>query len=296
MTIPRPACFWFFAWVLAALVAGPAPVAADEAAVQRGQYVFDAADCVGCHTDAKGNGKRLAGGRALATPFGTFYSPNITPDKQNGIGNWTFADFQRALRHGTSRSGAYFYPVFPFPAFTGMSDQDLGDLYAYIMAQEPVAQPNKPHEVKFPFGWRFSLLGWRLMFFKEGPLEPVAGKDAEWNRGAYLVNAVAHCGECHTPRNFLGGLKTSRALAGNPEGPDGQKAPNITPDMETGIGKWSTDDIVTLLKDGITPSGDVVGSGMGEVVRGTGKLSDADLKAIAAYLKSLPPVASPKKG
>ncbi len=299
MTIPARAFPRRLAWTLAAIIAGLAPVVAattDDAAQKRGQYVFDAGDCVGCHTDAKNKGARLAGGRALATPFGTFYAPNITPDKEHGIGNWSLADFQRALRHGTMASGAYFYPVFPFPSFTGMSDGDIADLYAYLMAQQPVSLANKPHELKFPFGWRFTLLGWRLMFFHEGPLEPVAGKDAQWNRGNYLANAVVHCGECHTPRNLLGGLKQSQAFAGNPEGPDGQKAPNITPDPQTGIGKWNVEDIVALLKDGITPTGDVVGSGMGEVVRGTGKLTDEDLKAIAAYLKSLPPVSTPKKG
>jgi mono/diheme cytochrome c family protein len=269
--------------------------AADEAAVTRGQYVFNAADCVGCHTDVKNHGKRLAGGRALTTPFGTFYTPNITPDAKDGIGKWSFADFRQALRHGTAPDGSFYYPVFPYPSFTGMSDRDIADLYAYLMAQPPVAQANRPHQLKFPFGWRFLLVGWRLLYFQEGPLQPVPGKDAQWNRGNYLANAVVHCGECHTPRSVLGGLERSRAYSGNPDGPDGQKAPNITPDAQTGIGKWSADDIVTLLKTGQTPDFDFVGAGMGEVVKGTASLSNADLAAIAAYLKSLPPIATPKK-
>jgi mono/diheme cytochrome c family protein len=268
--------------------------AADEAAIERGAYIFDAADCVGCHTDAKNNGKRLAGGRALATPFGIFYSPNITPDKETGLGDWRYEDFHRALRAGISEHGAYYFPVFPYPAFTGMADQDIADLWAYLQAQAPVAQRNKPHEIKPPFSWRFLQIGWRALFFTEGPLLPVAGKDAAWNRGDYLANTMAHCGECHTPRNLLGGLKHSAAFSGNPQGPDNLKVPNITPDPETGIGKWSIAEIADLLKTGQTPDFDFVGSAMSEVVKGTGKLTDADREAIAIYLKSLPPISTPK--
>jgi mono/diheme cytochrome c family protein len=272
----------------------PAACAADDEAVKRGEYVFNAADCVGCHTDAKNGGQRLAGGRPLATPFGTFFPPNITPDQEHGIGKWSVADLKRALRQGIAPEGFYYYPVFPYTSFTGMSDQDIADLYAYLMAQPPVAQPNKRHEVKFPFGWRFLLVGWRSLFFTEGPLEPVQGKDAEWNRGYYLANAVAHCGECHTPRNYLGAMQQSRLFAGNPNGPDGQRAPNITPDPDSGLGKWSLEDITTLLKTGQTPDFDFVGSGMGEVVNGTKNLTDADLKAIAVYIKTVPAIFTPK--
>src|SRR5437764_9946964 len=143
--------------------------AADEAAMQRGAYIFDAADCVGCHTDAKNNGQRLAGARALATPFGIFYSPNITPDKETGLGDWSYEDFHRALREGISEHRRYYFPVFPFPAFTGMTDQDIADLWAYLQAQEPVRQPNKRHESRPPSSWRFLLLGWRAPFFTERP-------------------------------------------------------------------------------------------------------------------------------
>jgi mono/diheme cytochrome c family protein len=273
------------------LVSTPLPArAADDAMAMRGGYLFGAADCAGCHTDAKNGGKPLAGGRALATPFGTFYGPNITPDPQYGIGKWSEADFRRALREGLGPDGSHLFPVFPFPSFTGMTDQDIGAIYAFIQAQPPVAQANKPHEVKPPFGWRFLLVGWRLLFFSEGPLKPDPAHDAEWNRGNYLVNAVAHCGECHTPRNLMGALKTSEAFAGNPHGPDGQKAPNITPDPVKGIGKWSLEDIETLLKTGQTPSFDFVGSGMAEVVKGTGQLTDGDRHAIAVYLKTLTPI------
>ncbi len=262
--------------------------AADEAAVQRGAYLYAAGDCDGCHTDKKAGGAQGAGGRALATPFGTFFGPNITPDRETGIGDWSLADFRRALRQGKDDEGHFLYPVFPFPAFTGMTDQDIGDLYAYLQSLPPLKRPWHPHEVKFPFGWRFLLIGWRTLFFSEGPLQSVARQSAEWNRGRYLAEAVVHCEECHTPRNFMGGLDRKHAFAGNPNGPDGQDAPDITPDKKDGIGDWKLEDIVEVLKTGSTPDGEFVGKGMAEVVDGTEKLTDADRHAIAVYIQSLP--------
>jgi mono/diheme cytochrome c family protein len=282
--------------LLLLLVVAAAPArAADEAAIKRGEILFGAADCTGCHTDAKGGGQPLAGGRALQTPFGLFYSPNITADRQFGIGGWSEAEFRRALRQGIGRRGQYLFPVFPFTSFTGMSDGDIADLYAYLEARPAIATANKPHQVGPPFGWRFLLVFWRLLFFDQGPLAPVPAQSAEWNRGRYLAEAVVHCGECHTPRNFMGALRRSRGYSGNPDGPDGQKAPNITPDPETGIGTWSLDDITTLLKTGQTPDFDFVGSGMAEAVKGMAALSDGDRRAIAVYLKSLPPIRTAKK-
>jgi mono/diheme cytochrome c family protein len=272
--------------LLLVAVAASARAAADEA-VKRGAYLFAAADCAGCHTDVKNNGQPLAGGRPLATPFGTFYGPNITPDPQYGIGAWTEAQFHRALREGMAPGRTHLFPVFPFPSFTGLTDADIADLYAYLKSQQPVAQANKPHEVTPPFGFRFGLVFWRLLFFDEGPWQPDPSRDAVWNRGSYLATAVGHCGECHTPRNFMGAMKTSRAFSGNPKGPDGQRAPNITPDPEKGIGKWSFEDIETVLKTGQLPYFDYVGSGMAEVVKGTSQLTDEDRHAIAVYLKSL---------
>jgi mono/diheme cytochrome c family protein len=258
--------------------------------VKRGEVLFNAADCTACHTDVKGGGKPLAGGRPLDTPFGRFYGPNITPDKEHGIGDWSEAQFRRALREGIDDEGNYLFPVFPYGSFTGMSDQDIADLYAYLQSRPAVAQPNKPLEVGIPFRWRFLQVFWRALFFRPGPLQPVPGESAEWNRGRYLAEAVGHCGECHTPRNLLGGLKRSQAYSGNPQGPDGMKVPNITADPETGIGKWSLEDIATALKTGQTPDFDFVGSGMAEVVKGTAGLSDADRRAIAVYVKSVPPI------
>jgi mono/diheme cytochrome c family protein len=254
-----------------------------------------AAGCAGCHTDEKGGGAPLAGGRPLATPFGVIFSPNITPDHATGIGGWSEAEFSRALRDGIGRDGHYLFPVFPYPAFTRMTDQDVGDLYAYLMSRPAATQPNKPDELRIPFRWRLLQPVWRLLFFRPGPLPPAPGESAQWNRGRYLAEAVVHCQECHTPRNFLGGLETGRAYSGNPRAPDNMKVPNITGDPETGIGKWSAEDVAALLKTGQTPDMDFVGSRMAEVVKGTGALSDADRAAIALYIKSIAPIRTEKK-
>jgi mono/diheme cytochrome c family protein len=282
------------ALLLAAATALPAR-AADEAQLKRGEVLFQAADCAACHTDVKGGGAPLAGGRPLKTPFGTFYGPNITSDKRDGIGAWSEAQFRRALRQGIGRDGEHLFPVFPYPAFTGMSDQDIADLYAYLQSRPAVAVANKPHDVSWPFSWRFLQVFWRWLFFGEGPVTPAPGASAEWNRGRYLAEAVVHCQECHTPRNFLGARKSSLAFSGNPDGPDGMKVPNITADAETGIGAWKLDEIVDLLTTGQTPEMDFVGSGMAEVVKGTAALSDADRHAIAVYLKSQPAIHTEKK-
>ena len=262
--------------------------AADDAAIQRGAYLAAAADCEGCHTDKKAGMPPLSGGRPLATPFGTFYGPNITPDRDTGIGKWSEADFQRALRDGKDDEGHNLFPVFPFTSFTGMTDQDIADLYAYLMAQPATKRDAPDHQIKFPFGWRFLLLGWRSLFFSPGPLQPVADRTDEWNRGRYLAEAVAHCEECHTPRNYFGALDSAAAYAGNPSGPDGNEAPDITSDSKDGLGDWKVEDIAEVLKSGTTPDGEYVGKGMADVVDGTAKLTDADRLAIAVYIKSLP--------
>ena len=281
----------------AALLLATASLArADDEAIKRGAYIFAAADCVSCHTDVKHGGKPLAGGRALATPFGTFYGPNITPDSATGIGSWSEADFRRALRYGVGPGATQLFPVFPFASFTGMTDRDIGDLYAYLKAQPPVVRPDTPHDVSFPFNIRWGVMGWRALFFAPGPLRPDPKHDAVWNRGDYLANAVVHCGECHTPRNFMGAMEESLAYSGNPLGPDGQKAPNITQDPEHGIGKWSIADIERVLESGQTPGFDSVGSGMAEVVKGTSQLTPEDRHAVAVYIKSLPPIASDGSG
>jgi mono/diheme cytochrome c family protein len=289
---PRKAAAVIVGLALLGAAAGGAR-AADEQAVKRGQYLFVAA--ASCHTDAKNNGPALAGGPPLTTPFGTFFGPNITPDPEFGIGRWSEADFHRALRDGIGRDGDYLYPVFPFTSFTRMTDGDIADLYAYLMAQPPFAAPSKPHRIAAPFSWRWTLPVWRALFFREGALPPAEDRDAEWTRGRYLAEAVVHCQECHTPRNLMGALDDGSAYSGNPHGPDKQNAPNITSDRETGIGAWSVDDVVALLESGQTPDFDYVGSGMAQVVKGTGELTPADRRAIAVYIKSLPPIHGEKR-
>jgi mono/diheme cytochrome c family protein len=276
-------------------LAAAGPAAADDTAVKRGEYLFVAADCTACHTDAKNRGAPLAGGPPLATPFGTFYGPNITPDPAYGIGHWSEADFHRALRSGIGHRGEYLYPVFPYPSFTYLTDGDIADLYAYLRTVKPVARPSRPDDVTPPFDWRVLLFFWRALYFREAPLPAAAGRSAEWQRGRYLAEAVAHCQECHSPRNFFGALDGGRAYSGNPDGPDQQEAPNITTDPSSAIAGWSVDDVTQLLTDGQTPDFDYVGSGMGEVVKGTGALTKADRHAIAVYVKSLPPIHTPKR-
>lgn len=258
--------------------------------VKRGAYLFNAGNCANCHTDVKNNGAPLAGGRVLEVGgFGTFYSPNISPDPEHGIGKWTDADFIQAFRHGVSPSGDYYYPTFPFTSFTNMTEDDIKALRAYIMTQKPVKAANKPHDLNFPFSLRSMAMGfWRAVFFVPGPYVYDRAMDEVWNRGAYLVNGVTHCGECHSPRNMMGAMDKRAWLSGGEVGK--KKAPDITSDPERGIGKWSLNDIVSFLASGVTPEGDVVNESMMEVVNETKKLTAADRMAMAIYLKSVQPV------
>lgn len=283
-----------------ATVAGSGRAAAQSAdkptaeSVTRGGYVLRAAGCLSCHTDSKNKGQPLAGGRALPTPFGTFYPPNITPDSDTGIGEWTIEDLSHALREGRAPDGRHYYPAFPYTSYTGMTDQDVADLWAYLMAQPPVARANQPHELPLPFRFRALLGIWKALFFEPGRFTGDPAKDATWNRGAYLVEALGHCGECHTPRNALGGMDSDRRLAGTAKGPQGKKVPNITPHAKEGIGDWRESDTAFFLKTGFFPDGDVAGGAMAEVIDdGTSHLNDADRAAIAAYLRDLPPSPGP---
>lgn len=256
---------------------------------KRGQYLVKAGGCVGCHTEDKKNAVPFAGGRALKTPFGTFYGPNITPDAVAGIGRWTEADFIRALRHGERPDGADYFPAFPYPSFTRISDNDLRDLWAYLRTLPPSSRASQAHEPRFPFGWRVLVTVWKWLFFTPGPFQADPKLSPTLNRGAYLVQALGHCGECHTPRNFLGGPKRDRFLAGG-KGPDGKGVPNLTP---TKLKKISDAELKDFLESGITPDGDVPAEAMGEVIRNTtGQLSAQDLAALMAYLRSLAPIAS----
>jgi mono/diheme cytochrome c family protein len=274
---------FIFALVLAWLLAAAPGAAQNSGDAKRGEYLAQAAGCLGCHTDAKDGATPFAGGRALKTPFGTFFGPNITPDPQNGIGRWTEADFRRAMRQGIRPDGAYYFPAFPYGSFTGMSDGDLRDLFAYLRSLKPTAQPSKPHDLGFPFNIRFAVLGWRILYFDEGGTGTASGAQA---RGAYLVEVLGHCGECHTPRTVLGGMRADRRYAGSAAGPAGGKIPNITP---AGLGKWSDGDLKEFLGSGMTPDGDFAGGEMAEVIRNSSsKLTPEDLQAMVGYLRSLP--------
>jgi mono/diheme cytochrome c family protein len=293
---PRLCAVVLGALACALLIQAAASAAAPAGDAKRGAYVFAAADCASCHTDTKAKGAALAGGPAMVTDFGTFFAPNITPDKTHGIGAWSEADFHRAMREGKGKDSELLYPVFPFPSFSKMTDQDIADLWAFLKTQPASAQPSRPQQAKAPYGIRPLLFGWRTLFFHPGALKPVAGQSAEWNRGRYLSEAVVHCQECHSPRNALGAIDEKNAYAGNPDGPDGQKAPNITSDPKA-IGKLTEADLEDMLKTGATPDGDYLGGGMAQVVEGTGKLSPADRHAIIVYIKSVPARPStPKKG
>jgi mono/diheme cytochrome c family protein len=264
--------------------------ALDPEAVRRGAYLAAAANCASCHTAASPGAAPYAGGGKVPTPFGVYYSRNITPDIATGIGAWSDDDFLRALRYGVSPSGEDYFPVFPFTSFTLMTDRDILDLRAYLATLPPARQENRPHDAAFPFGSRALLGLWRALYFRPGPLVPDPAGSAKWNRGRYLVEAVAHCGECHTPRGWLGGRDESRRFAGYQiDGPNGFSAPNISGDPVRGIGAWSQAEIASFLQSGVKPDGDVVGSRMGEVIEGASRLSPADRIAIATYLKSLPP-------
>jgi mono/diheme cytochrome c family protein len=279
---------------LALLLAGFATLPAwgdESAAIQRGKAVLQAAGGCSCHTDDKHSGAFMTGGRPIKTPFGTIYSTNITPAPKTGIGTWSEADFRRAMTQGVGPDGRHYFPVFPYTTFTRMSEQDIQDLKAYLFSLPPVEQANKAPELRFPFGWRAGLAVWRWLNFRPGTFQPRADQSAEWNRGAYLTTALGHCAECHTPRNWLGGLKTTMAYAGAADGPEGELAPNITPDEATGIGAWSIADMVWFLQTGVKSDGDDVQGLMSVVIdNGYKHLPEADLRAMAVYLRSLPAV------
>ena len=267
----------------------PAPTAAADAdAITRGAYLAAAAGCDQCHTDSDRGGQPYAGGKRLAAgAFGTLVTPNITPDRETGIGRWSVADFERAMRWGIAPDDSHYLPVFPFPYFNALTDNDLADLKAFLDSPPAVNRPDLNPAEELALAPRAGVsVGVAATDFT-GPFQPDRAKDAVWNRGAYLVATVGRCGECHTPRTWLGVPDTTAFLAGTAAGPDGKKVPNITQDAETGIGKWSEDDIVTLLKEGQTPDFDFVGGSMATIVKNTARLSDDDRHAIAVFLKSV---------
>ena len=274
---------------MALLLAGGVAQAQGDA--RKGLYISKAAGCVGCHTSEAKGAAAYAGGRALKTPFGTFYGPNITPHPAAGIGKWSLDDFRRAIRLGERPDGAHYFPAFPYPSFTGMSDGDIADLWAYMRSLTPADTPSKAHELRFPFGFRAPVAVWKFLFFNPGPVAAAPAASAAVARGAYLAGALGHCAECHTPRNFLGALKASRRFGGAEI--EGKYAPNLTP---TRLKKWGDGELREVLTTGMTPDGDVLAAAMGEVVTNTlSQLTPEDLAAMIAYLRALPEVPEEKR-
>ena len=259
--------------------------------IEKGKYIFHGSGGCSCHTDTKNNGEFLAGGKPIKTPFGTFYGTNITPDPATGIGKWSDQDFIRAMTKGLSPEGNHYFPVFPYTSFHNITREDLLALKAYLFSIPAVRQNNLPHDLFLPFGRQAVLMFWKNVVWSPQPFNLNLEKTESWNRGAYLAQALAHCGECHTPRNLLGGLKSDMHFAGSKEGPEGELAPNITPHKKTGIGDWSRVDISYFLETGMKPDGDDTQGLMSEVIEhGYQYLQPEDLEALAEYLISLVPI------
>ncbi|RYF88131.1 MAG: c-type cytochrome, partial [Caulobacteraceae bacterium] len=265
--------------------------------VSRGAYLARAGNCIGCHTTA--GGAAYAGGRGIATPFGTVFTSNLTPDDATGLGRWTPAHFWRALHNGRSRDGRLLYPAFPYPDYTQVTREDSDALYAYLRSLPPVARANTAHTLRFPYQSQAALAVWRALFFEPGSFQADASRSAEWNRGAYLVRGLGHCAACHTARNALGGTDSGLDLAGGLIPMQNWYAPSLASPFEAGVGDWGTADIVRLLKTGVSPTASVTGP-MAEVVQNsTQHLTDTDLAAMATFLQGLhqpattPPAAVP---
>ncbi|HEY0328636.1 MAG TPA: cytochrome c [Rhodopseudomonas sp.] len=258
-----------------------------------GQTVFNAGGCASCHaTPDQPDRIRLGGGLAIASPFGTFHVPNISPDPADGIGRWSEADFVTAVLKGTSPAGTHYYPAFPYGSYAHARLDDIRDLFGYLKTLPAVAGQAPGHELAFPFNIRRNVGIWKALFFDGKPFAPDPAQLAQWNRGAYLVNGLGHCAECHSPRNALGGIVASQRFAGGPN-PEGKGwVPNIT---QKGLAAWSDKDIGYFLETGQTPEGDTAGGSMARVIRNTSQLSAEDRAAMAVYLKSLPAVDGPPR-
>lgn len=258
---------------------------ADE--LTKGRYLTEAADCAACHT-AKG-GRAYAGGRPFKLPFGTIYTPNITPDRETGIGAWTDADFLRAVHKGIGRDGQRLYPAFPYASYTLLTDGDVLAIRRYLASLPAVRQANLPNTFGFPFNQRWLMRFWSAFFSPDRRFMPVAERSAQWNRGAYLVEAAGHCGECHTPRTIAQAMNTRRKFAGGQA--EGWNAYNITGDRLSGIGAWSAEDLATYLAKGYAAGHGVASGPMAEVVElSTSRMTRSDIAAMVAYLRTVPPV------
>ncbi len=277
------------------LTAAPAALAATASAytpnLSNGQEIFNAGGCSSCHAvPGQPDRLRLGGGLAIPSPFGTFYAPNISPDPADGIGRWSDADFVNALTMGISPAGTQYFPAFPYTSYQHARYEDVRDLFAYLKTLPSVSGKVRDHDVPFPFNIRRNIGIWKLLFMDDKPFAPDPARSSQWNRGAYLVNSFGHCAECHSPRNFLGGIIASQRFAGGPN-PEGEGwVPNIT---QKGLAEWSERDIADFLETGQMPDGDSAGGSMVRVMKNLAQLSREDREAIAAYLKSLPPVEGP---
>ena len=259
--------------------------AGDHDLVAKGEYLAHAGDCIACHTNP--GGVLFAGGFPMATPFGTIYSSNITPDPTTGIGSWTADQFYGAMHTGRFPDGGLIYPAMPFASYTKVTREDCDAIFAYLRSVPSVHQPNRPNDLRFPFNNRQLILGWRTLFFQEGEYQPDPTKSVEWNRGAYLVEGLGHCSMCHTPINALGGSSESQAFEGGLIPMQNWYAPSLTSNKEAGLGEWSIQEIVDLLRTGVSHRGAVYGP-MAEVTYDSLQyLNDADVRAMAVYLKSL---------
>lgn len=297
-------CLGFLA--VALMAQGLASPAQDEALVAKGRYLAALGNCASCHT--RKGGPPFGGGVAFPLavdwsrePLGTLYSSNISPDPGTGIGDWTLADFSRAMRAGVSRSGEHLYPVFPYTAFAGLTREDMAAIFAYIRSLEPVRSSPPQNDLPFPLDWRGSLAVWKWFYADRGIHRPDGTRSAEWNRGAYLVRALGHCGACHSPRNLLLAEIPERALSGgihfHPVSPGKQRlwaAVNLTP-ATTGLGAWSTGDIASYLKTGHSRKAGRFGPMDSVIAEGTRHLTENDAVAVADYLKSLPAIESDTK-
>jgi mono/diheme cytochrome c family protein len=272
--------------VLLALWMGAGTARADEqSVVAQGEYLARAGDCIACHTIP--GGALFAGGRPMPTPFGTLYSSNITPDPATGIGSWTADQFYGAMHTGRFPDGGLIYPAMPFGSYTKVTRGDSDAIFAYLRSVPPVQRPDRPHDLRFPYDNRSLILGWRTLFFQQGEYQPDPAKSADWNRGAYLVQGLGHCAMCHTPINALGGNSDSKAFEGGLIPMQNWYAPSLTSNKEAGLGDWSIEEIVSLLRTGVSHRGAVYGP-MAEVTFDSLQyLNDADVRAMAIYLKSL---------
>jgi mono/diheme cytochrome c family protein len=261
--------------------------------VERGEYLARAGDCISCHT-APG-GQPFAGGLRIDTPFGYMLSPNITPDADTGIGRWSSDDFHRALHHGVNKRGQDMYPTMPYDFYTKVTREDVDAIYAYLRTVKPVRNAVDVNHLDFPFNVRMGMAVWRELYFREGTFRPDLSKSAAWNRGAYLVEGLGHCSDCHSPRNLMGGIEKSKAMSGALI--DGWFALDLTSDISTGLGDWSAQELATYFKTGAAKGKTTTLGPMAEVIRNSlSYLTDADRLAMAEYLKSLPPDSTIRTG